>query len=110
MVTEDSRIATRKRLLTSPHSLLFSSAGSSTAAVRSGWVHCHATESRGAHLTLRAGGEKKTVPLPSVQQVQPYLPVLSTFSTAGKAKPLPSRTFCYVLTAAEHADKLQRRL
>ena len=70
----------------------------------------HATDSRGAHLTLRAGGEKKTVPLPSVQQVQPYLPVLSTFSTAGKAKPLPSRTFCYVLTAAEHADKLQRRL
>ena len=81
-----------------------------TIDIRAQKSMAHAAESRGAHLTLRAGGEKKTVPLPSVQQVQPYLPVLSTFSTAGKAKPLPSRTFCYVLRASKHADELQKRL
>ena len=53
----------------------------------------HGTESGGVHLTLRAGREKGAIPLPSVQQAQPYLAVLSTFSTAGAAKPLPSSTF-----------------
>ena len=54
-------------------------------------------------LTLRAGREKSALPLPSVQQAQPYLAVLSTFSTAGAAKPLPSSTFSYVLRASAHA-------
>ena len=38
------------------------------------------------------GRQVKPVPLPSVQEVNPYLAVLSTFSTADIAKPLPSCT------------------
>ena len=36
------------------------------------------------------GRQVKPVPLPSVQEVKPYLAVLSTFSTAGIAEPLPA--------------------
>ena len=57
----------------------------------------HGPDSKGVHLMLRAGREISALPLPSVQQTQPYLGVLSTFSTAGAAKPLPSSTFSNVL-------------
>ena len=54
------------------------------------------THSKGVHLTMRAGRGQTPVLLPSVQQVKPYRAVLSTFSTAGVAKPLPSCTLYHM--------------
>ena len=58
---------------------------------------CHGAHSKGIHLMMRAGRRQKPIPLPSVHQVKPYLLVLSTFSTAGMTKPLPSCTLHHVL-------------
>ena len=57
---------------------------------------------------MRAGRKQKPIPLPSVQQVKPYLAVLSTLSTAGIPKCLPSCTLYHVLLVSGHAGNLHK--
>ena len=85
------------------------------AKAASDWLHLawprleiQEAHSKGVHLMMRAGRKQKPIPLPSVQQVKPYLAVLSTLSTAGIPKCLPSCTLYHVHLVSGHAGNLHK--